>query len=152
MEGGDFIKNKYTLLIITILWISFMYYMSAQPAVESTETSSRIVNIISSGLKLTNVQEETLTVIVRKGAHFTEYFILCCLVTMTYGSFKNKKYNFSTILLVCILVAISDEFLQGFITGRSSEVKDVIIDFSGSLTFIIIYSNLFNKKKCRGWC
>lgn len=116
-----------------------MFYMSSQPAVESSEASSKIVNIISGRLELSEAKVETLTIIVRKGAHFTEYLILSYLVIMTYGSFYNRKYNFSSILLVCLVVAVSDEFFQGFIEGRSSEVKDVIIDFSGSITCSILY-------------
>ncbi|MEG2288478.1 MAG: VanZ family protein [Clostridium sp.] len=145
MKGGDFIKKKYVLLIITILWIGFIYYMSGQSAVESSEKSSKVVNFISIRFNTTDVQEEALTVIVRKGAHLTEYFILSYLITVTYLAYKGRVNDFSFILLMCILVAISDEFLQGYINGRSSEVRDVIIDFSGSLTFIISYY-IFNYK------
>ena len=87
-------------------------------------------------LDLDESKEEVLTVIVRKGAHFTEYLILSGLVTATYGAFTDKR-NYSFILLMCILVALSDEFLQSFIMGRSSEVRDVLIDFSGALTFFL---------------
>ncbi len=111
--------------------------MSSQPAVESSSSSSKIVNVILSTLKLDESKGEVLTVIVRKGAHFTEYFILGGLVTITCGVF-NKKKNNSFILLSCILVALSDEFLQSFIIGRSSEVRDVLIDFSGVVTFFIV--------------
>jgi len=111
--------------------------MSSQPAVESSSSSSKIVNVILSTLKLDESKEEVLTMIVRKGAHFTEYFILGGLVTITYGAFNNKKNN-SFILLSCVLVALSDEFLQSFIVGRSSEVRDVLIDFSGVVTFFIV--------------
>ncbi len=131
------IKKKNILLLITIFWISFIFYMSSQPAVESSSSSSRIVNVILSIFKLDESKEEVLTVIVRKGAHFTEYFILGGLVTITCGAF-NKKKNNSFILLSCILVALSDEFLQSFIIGRSSEVRDVLIDFSGVVTFFIV--------------
>lgn len=111
--------------------------MSSKPAVESSRSSSIIVNIILDTLKLDESSEEVLTVIVRKGAHFTEYLVLSGLVTITCGAFSKKKNN-SFILLSCVLVALSDEFLQSFIVGRSSEVRDVLIDFSGALTFFIV--------------
>jgi len=136
LKGVVDIKKKNILLLITILWISFIFYMSSQPAVESSSSSSRIVNVLLNTLNLDESKKEVLTVIVRKGAHFTEYLILSGLVTVTYGAFNNKK-NYSFILLSCVLVALSDEFLQGFIAGRSSEVRDVLIDFSGALTFYI---------------
>ncbi|MFR1708591.1 MAG: VanZ family protein [Clostridium sp.] len=138
-------KKKYVLLLITILWIGFIFYMSSQPAEESSNSSSRIVNIVLHTLNLDKSNEDVLTVIVRKGAHFTEYLILSGLVTVTYGAFNNKK-NYSFILLVCILVALSDEFLQSFIIGRSSEVRDVLIDFSGALIFFLVNYVITNLK------
>lgn len=138
-------KKKYVLLLITILWIGFIFYMSSQPAEESSNSSSRIVNIVLHTLNLDKSNEDVLTVIVRKGAHFTEYLILSGLVTVTYGAFNNKK-NYSFILLVCILVALSDEFLQSFIIGRSSEVRDVLIDFSGALIFFLVNYIITNLK------
>lgn len=138
-------KKKYVLLLITILWISFIFYMSSQPAEESSNSSSGIVNIVLNTLNLDKSNEDVLTVIVRKGAHFTEYLILSGLVTVTYGAFNNKK-NYSFILLVCILVALSDEFLQSFIIGRSSEVRDVLIDFSGALIFFLVNYIITNLK------
>ncbi len=133
---------------MTILWISFIFYMSSKPAVESSAASSQIVDAILNWLNLSGTFEETLTFIVRKGAHFTEYFILSTLITATHGSFKNKKYNYSFILLVGVLVALGDEFLQGFILGRSSEVRDVLIDLSGVATFLCGFYifNRFNKQ------
>ena len=110
--------------------------MSSQPSEESSQSSSRIVDMVLNTLDLAEYKEEVLTVIVRKGAHFTEYLILSGLVTAAYGAFTDKR-NYSFILLMCILVALSDEFLQSFIMGRSSEVKDVLIDFSGALTFFL---------------
>lgn len=138
-------KKKYVLLLITILWIGFIFYMSSQPAEESSNSSSRIVNIVLNTLNLDKSNEDVLTVIVRKGAHFTEYLILSGLVTVAYGAFNNKK-NYSFILLVCILVALSDEFLQSFIIGRSSEVRDVLIDFSGALIFFLVNYIITNLK------
>lgn len=110
--------------------------MSSQPSEESSKSSSRIVDMVLNTLNLDKSKDEVLTVIVRKGAHFTEYLILSGLITATYGAFIDKR-NYSFILLMCILVALSDEFLQSFIMGRSSEVKDVLIDFSGALTFFL---------------
>lgn len=85
--------------------------MSSKPAVESAAASSQIVDLI----------------------------LLSGLLTATYGAFTNKKYNYSFILLMGVMTALSDEFLQGFIEGRSSEVRDVLIDFSGVAAFIVVF-------------
>lgn len=132
-------NKKYILLLITILWVAFIFYMSSRNAVESMSDSSRIVDFLVNTFNFRVDTINVLTTIVRKGAHFSEYLILSLLSLFTYKSFKSNKINYSFVLLVCVLVALSDEFLQGFILGRSSEVRDVIIDFTGALTFIIIY-------------
>lgn len=120
--------------------------MSSKPADESSESSSKIVNIVSACLNLDISQQETATFIVRKSAHYTEYFILSGLVTITYGAYFGKSKNSAAILLTCVLVALCDEFLQGFIPGRSSEVRDTLVDFSGALTFFVV-NYVFNTLK-----
>lgn len=150
--GGIFIKKKYILLSMTILWVVFIFYMSSKPAVQSSAASSKVVDAILSWLNLNISFENTLTILVRKGAHFTEYFILSLLITTTYGLFNNKTYNYSFILLIGVLIALGDEFLQGFILGRSSEVRDVLIDLSGVATFLLGFYNLnrINKQEEAG--
>ncbi|WP_052406570.1 VanZ family protein [Clostridium culturomicium] len=132
-------KRKYIYLILTLLWISFILYMSSKPAVESAAASSQIVDFILKWFGISSEYSESISFVVRKTAHFTEYFILSGLLTATYGAFTNKKYNYSFILLMGVMTALSDEFLQGFIEGRSSEVRDVLIDFSGVAAFIVVF-------------
>ncbi|WP_083861601.1 VanZ family protein [Clostridium tunisiense] len=143
--------KKYVFLILTVMWISMIFYMSSKPGDESARTSLKIVDVIVEKLNLTENQIDKVHFAVRKTAHFTEYFILSFLVASTYSEFYNKKLNISLVLLVCLLVATSDEFLQSFIEGRGSQVKDVLIDFSGSLTqliaFITIRANVTKKHK-----
>lgn len=131
--------KKFLLLTITVVWISFIFYMSTKPGDESAKTSLKIVDVIVKELRLSETQAHTTHFMVRKAAHFTEYFILSLLVTFTYSEFYNKKLNLSFILLVCILVATCDEYLQSFIDGRGSQVRDVLIDFSGGLTQLLIF-------------
>lgn len=134
--------KKYVLLFLTLLWISIIFYMSAKPGEESAKISLKIVDIIVKELKLTDGQADTVHFLVRKSAHFTEYFILSLIITLTYNEFYNKKLNLSFILLICILVATSDEYLQSFIQGRGSQVRDVLIDFSGSLIQLLMFISI----------
>lgn len=136
--------KKYILLIVTILWISTIFYMSSKPGEESSKTSLKIVDVIVHELNLNEEQIDKVHFIVRKTAHFSEYFILSLLITLAYSECFNKKLNISFILLMCVLVALSDEYLQSFIPERGSMVRDVFIDFSGSLTQMILV--LFIKK------
>ena len=82
-------------------------------------------------------------------AHFTEYLILGILVLnylSTYG--KLNKRMLIVALIICYLYAFSDEIHQIFIPGRTAKVLDTLIDGSGSLIGLIIYTRYF-KRKCR---
>ena len=51
------------------------------------------------------------------------------------------------VLFICLLIGVLDEFSQSFMLGRTSSVRDVIIDFSGASFFFIVkgITNLFDK-------
>jgi VanZ family protein len=72
--------------------------------------------------------------IIRKLAHFTEYAIL---TTLGYwgclkGLGRSPQIALRITLLASILFAISDEFHQRFVPGRTSLVTDVFVDCFGA--------------------
>ena len=71
--------------------------------------------------------------VIRKSAHFFEYGLLSALLAIDFYLFKQSRLN-SVIysLFITLLCAVGDEFYQSFI-GRGSNVRDIIIDFSGAL-------------------
>ena len=123
-------KNKY--LILTILWMIFIFVMSQTPGNDSSKQSNFIVNIIIQVLPITR---DTLSFIVRKCAHMTEYAILAFLIYKTIVHIENsliKSFIFT------FLYACSDEFHQLFIAGRAGQFKDVCIDSTGALIMLLI--------------
>ena len=84
---------------------------------------------------------------VRKCAHFTIYLILGILVISLLSEYR--ILNFKTVLytlLIVFLYACSDEFHQLFVSGRSSEIGDVLIDSSGGFIGSYLYY-LFRRKR-----
>ena len=75
--------------------------------------------------------------ILRKIAHFVEYFILVFLLfrafkgSLNAGTFNSYIYS-STLSLG---FAVSDEIHQLFVPGRTGCVRDVLIDAAGILSF-----------------
>ena len=70
---------------------------------------------------------------VRKLAHFTEFAGLGFLVTFAMELcplFKSRLLNF---LLFLFAIPAADETIQRFVAGRSSELRDMLIDGSGFL-------------------
>ncbi len=70
-------RNKKALRWLLFLgWMIFIFYMSHQPGDKSSEQSRFVLYVFNLlGLKLDTYFGELATLIIRKGAHFTEYFI-----------------------------------------------------------------------------
>ena len=134
-----------------------IFSLSNQPASDSTELSDGFIsNTIGNVYKVfnKNISSDELNDIkvkythpVRKMAHFTIYMILGILVTLLVREYNVSFYKCLFIsLLVCLLYSISDEVHQLFVSGRSGEIRDVLIDTSGSFIGIFIFNKLFKKK------
>ena len=115
--------------------ITFIFYNSAQVAEvssgysgEVTEVVNRILHILSFGIVLTEA-------VVRKLAHFAEFAVLGLCLTFCLRMYTKRLVAFCAWpLLLGLFIAVCDEFLQRFVPGRSSSVKDVLIDFCGICT------------------
>lgn len=124
--------KKYINILLLILWMMLIFFMSSFNATDSGNQSGGIVEFISKLLHIDNIN--ALSLIIRKTAHFTEYFILGLLsinVLKYYNFNLNKIFIFSFIF--CVFYACTDEFHQLFVPGRSGNILDVFIDSVGSL-------------------
>lgn len=110
-----------------------IFIMSSFNSVESGNQSNFIVNLIVDVFNIDNI--DLLSLIIRKLAHFTEYFILGILVYNLISSYNKRTYM---ALIICILYAISDEVHQIFVPGRSCQMYDILIDSLGSLVGIFL--------------
>ena len=135
-------KKKINLLLI-ILWMILIFVMSSFNANDSANQSNIIVHFISYVFNINNL--ELLSFIVRKLAHFSEYFLLGLLVTIDFNVIT-KSTKYLTVMLSCFLTgiftALIDESIQTFTPGRAGMVMDVWLDFSGFLfafSFMTIY-------------
>mgnify|MGYP001589930171 CR=1 FL=1 len=100
-----------------VLWMFIIWGFSAQPSLRISDTN-------------------WADFIVRKTAHFIEYFILFHLyiyaLQKTTHISKSKILLFS--LIFAIIYAITDEFHQLSVYGREGRVRDVVIDSFGALS------------------
>lgn len=134
-------KLKY--FIPALIWMIFIFMMSQTNGNDSSSQSNFIAEIV---LKIINIDIETLTYVIRKTAHMSEYAILFLLIY--YGLHKTitNKSILATSLFITFIYACSDEFHQLFIPGRSGQFKDVLIDTSGALIMLLIIY-IWQKKK-----
>lgn len=110
-------------LTLTVLWLWFIYARSAKPAAISHDESVRVLNALDRFLPFVNM------LLVRKAAHFAEFFLLGLLLWIDW-----RLWGRGPVLLPLgagLLFAAGDELLQTFIPGRSGELLDTLLDFSG---------------------
>lgn len=140
------VKRIEMLYFLPALMLMIMiFYLSNQPAEVSSSLSGGILRTISEQLssQTTKIEPETYHTLFRKLAHFSVYFMLSC--SLLFAFVKSKlNINYLWVILICLLYAMSDEFHQLFITGRSGEIRDVIIDTSGATLALILF--LMTKK------
>lgn len=75
--------------------------------------------------------------IIRKMAHFSIYLVLGIAWLLFFSSLGwSRKKACLAALACCIHYAGIDEFHQTFIDGRSGEIRDVLLDGTGSLAGI----------------
>ena len=134
-------------IILTSLWICVIFSSSMQNGEVSSQLSGGIVEklvewICPDGFEHTDLLE-TLT---RKGAHFTEYFILGMLISQTLKEVTSKRRVLLPWLTVT-LVAYCDETIQLFSDGRAGRVTDVLIDSGGVLCGCVLLYILLKEIK-----
>ncbi|MBE6067091.1 MAG: teicoplanin resistance protein VanZ [Clostridium lundense] len=81
--------------------------------------------------------------LVRKGAHALEYIILAILIANTFWQFGIRNKNVIVyVLFITLFYAVLDEFHQSFVSRRTSEVGDILLDFSGAIFGTITWYTL----------
>lgn len=139
-------KHK-IFIVLGILIHMLILTQSLLPASLSSDQSGLIVDILhpfvlNLGI---SIDVQTFSLIVRKTAHFTEFFLLGVIWYIIYAKYFKSVKLIGMVLIHGLLTAVLDETVQLFVDGRSGEVIDVLIDFGGVLSavlFVIFYRKL----------
>ena len=139
-----------------------IFYLSSMNTDESNGRSKVIVSDIVEIVGKTTHREYTLkekealvekfNKPIRKCANASVYFVLSILVLnflLALHSNLEKKYVlvFFMTIFICFLFALTDEYHQTFIYGRTGQFSDVLIDTSGALIATSIFTILYKRKK-----
>ncbi len=126
-------------IISLVIWLVAIFIFSNQVAQDSSSLSRIFVEPIEAYVP---ASQGIATFLVRKSAHMFLYFILGIMVYSLSREFKlSERRRTLYSLLFVFLYAISDEFHQKFVIGRSSELRDVFIDsIAGLLGIFFCYS------------
>lgn len=131
--------------------IAFIFSNSMKIASVSTVSSSRVLTLLQAALRRLGhpaLAQRLTDHIVRKLAHFCEYLLegfllMLCLRVYTRHFVRHMSWP----ILGGLLTALTDETIQLFSPGRSSQVLDVWLDFMGVLAGLLV--GLFLLALCR---
>jgi VanZ family protein len=141
------IKQK-TIIIISwisvLLWMVLIFCLSAQAAEQSKMLSggltSYVIEIARTVAPWINFDAEQLQHLIRKTAHFSAYLVLSILIinAQKKSGLRGVKVIYLA-LSICVLYAVSDEAHQLYVSGRSAQITDVLIDSAGATLGSVLY-------------
>ena len=160
---GLIILFRVIFALTTLAIMTYIFMLSAESAVQSSQTSSGLIvkivdTFVPSYKEMSIVEKQTFVAslqgIVRKLAHLTIFGALGFSVSCFASTFKGKffiKLIFCQIF--CSLYAVSDEYHQTFSKGRSCQISDIAIDSLGSfcgIIFVLLIVLVFVRIRNRG--
>lgn len=112
-----------------------------QPLVESTETGRKVSEKVKEIVVRVSPYGANWEQNIRKLAHFSEYFLLATLLYLILSVLK-VPWWLKIILVIgaCGMAACLDEMHQGEVAGRFMALSDVIIDTSGAVFSVLVWS------------
>lgn len=130
--------------VAVLLWMLAIYLLSAQPASYSNANSKGIVTrVVDTTVKVTKAQitePEKRKLIDRINSTAREYmhgvvFLVLGLLAQN-AVLENRRKGLKALALalaVCMIFAVTDEFHQLFVPGRSFQISDLAMDSIGSM-------------------
>ena len=136
-------------LLLPFIWMVVIFIFSQQPASISSGQSSVFVEQLHH--IVLSIDQQLLTFIIRKSAHIFAYFILGILMFNALWRIKFSKLTSGwpaiSSITICTLYAASDELHQLFISGRSGEVRDIIIDSIAASIGVVLIGYIYKHLK-----
>lgn len=151
----DMTTFRKVFIALSFLVMLLIFIFSARDATKSSSDSGRIGRFIVKHFyrdyeDMTEAQidmeVESITYVVRKTAHFTEYLILglCLCAAVSRGLIRP--------FTIGMLYSVTDEIHQYFVPGRACMFMDVLLDSFGVMTGVIcmyIFMHFFMKNQRR---
>lgn len=126
--------------ILVVLWMMVIFWFSSRNGEESGLQSGIILSLLQwVGLSEKWLGSEAFVWLIRKLAHFTEFFILGVFIFRT-------RLSLWTAFLIIFLYAVSDELHQYFVPGRQAAIVDVCIDSLAGILSLGLMRSIFRRK------
>ena len=153
--------NILRCILVLFLFCTFgmIFNFSNQDSEKSGSTSQKVTEAITKDIKSIqklNKNEKAKVIdkiedVIRKIAHFSLYALVGFLLMALFSTYNiNEKNKIISTIIIGAIYAISDEFHQSFVSGRSGQVSDVFLDTLGTTVgglFILLIIKTVNKLK-----
>ena len=135
------IAGRVVFTLALIGCIAFIFSNSMKIASVSSVSSGRVLQLLQAVLRrlgMPGLAQRLTMHIVRKMAHFCEYTLEGFLLMLCMRVYSRRPLRHITVpMLAGVLTALTDETIQLFSQGRSSQVTDVWLDSAGVLAGIL---------------
>jgi VanZ family protein len=139
IDGEHKMKKKYLKWALVIAWAIIIFLFSNQTGDVSNNNNRFVVDLFKLvGVNLDSYFGGMIDFIIRKLAHFLEYFIFYYLIYNALVENTSRKSALITSLVIVFIYACSDEIHQAFIPGRGPAIRDVLVDTGGGLLCMIL--------------
>ena len=142
-------KRKWWI-IAAIIWMTGIFCATQLPYFTGESTSKTIEKVVDTEHKNIDTPSadhgviEVLNFLIRKATHLTAFGILSLLL---FKSLETTRFPYILAWCLTSLYAMSDEYHQSFMPGRTATYKDVLIDACGALVVLTLAYLLGKRKK-----
>ena len=136
------------LIVLLVLTVCFIFSNSMESIPESRARSEKLLKALTPALELIVGEGNASNHLLRKMAHFAEFFALGAELVLLF-MLRGGKTVWALFLGLC--TALADETIQLFYE-RGSQVQDVWLDFSAvvcAAVIIHLLGALFGRRKVR---
>lgn len=133
---------------LVVGWMAVVFYFSSQSGDTSGELSHGLVAAIQNVFPA--LDPSTITVLIRKGAHVSEYAVLGALLAFALRVSTTPGRAWLAVM-GAVAYAVSDEIHQTFVPGRVGAVGDVLIDSVGVMLGVgfVVWLRVVQRNKGR---
>lgn len=126
--------------VLMLAWSVVIFLFSAQNGDDSSGVSGKMLAIICEMMNYNPPPDvrSVLTLLLRKGAHMTEFGVLALLWLGVFQSGSGREgWTYRAAFGASSFYAATDEIHQLFVSDRAGRFTDWLIDSSGAIVFLL---------------
>lgn len=130
-------RQRIICFVLAAVCMVMIFYFSAQNGAKSDAISLPLASVLQNAL---HISTQTANFLVRKAAHFSIYLLLSVCLSGAFATYQIRVVvRVAVATGICALYAVSDEFHQSLVAGRTPAAQDVCIDTIGALAGAVVF-------------